>query len=293
MKTMVYKLINKMGYKIHKKRSRVDLYPALSKFKINHNKFLFYKSGKFIESLYQKYNNLLITDHKNGFMVEFKGIKVYVESFEEFFILEEVFVNNDYRFLSKKDTTVIDIGANIGISSLYFSLLEHVKAIYAFEPVIDTFEQANYNFSLNEGIRKVKQIKNIGLAGNNREATFLFNRAFKGNTGLRGILSPSFKNTNKSEERRVKLREASAEIKEITGICSEQLLLVKMDCEGAEYEILQNLYDTQTLHLIDVLIIEWHDKGAEKIEELLIEASFNITSRQLSPISGIICAQKS
>lgn len=293
MKKMIYKLINKMGYKIYKKQSKADLYPVLNKFKISHNKYLFYSAGKFIDSLHNKYNDLLITDHKNGFLIELQGIKVYVESFEEFFILEEVFVDNDYRFLSQKDTTVIDIGANIGISSLCFSLLDNVKNIYAFEPIIDTFEQASYNFSLNKGIQKVTQFKNIGLAKNNREETFLFNKLIKGNSGLRGRLSHSIDNANKLEERKVKLREASAEIKEITNAHSEHLVLVKMDCEGAEYEILQNLHNTKMLSSIDVLIIEWHDNGAEEIEKILVASNFNVMSRQLSPISGIICAQKS
>lgn len=293
MKKMIYKLINKMGYKIYKKQSKADLYPVLNKFKISHNKYLFYSAGKFIDSLHNKYNDLLITDHKNGFLIELQGIKVYVESFEEFFILEEVFVDNDYRFLSQKDTTVIDIGANIGISSLYFSLLDNVKNIYAFEPITDTFEQARYNFYLNKGIQKVTQFKNIGLAKNKREETFLFNKSIKGNSGLRGRLSHSIDNANKLEERKVKLREASAEIEEITNAHSEHLVLVKMDCEGAEYEILQNLHNTKMLSSIDVLIIEWHDNGAEEIEKILVASNFNVMSRQLSPISGIICAQKS
>ena len=65
-----------------------------------------------------------------------------------------------------------------------------------------------------------------------------------------------------------------------------------MDCEGAEYEIFENLSESNLLGKIDVLIIEWHDKGAKSIENTLLKFGFNVFSRDLGPISGIITASK-
>jgi hypothetical protein len=49
---------------------------------------------------------------------------------------------------------------------------------------------------------------------------------------------------------------------------SEELFL-KLDCEGAEYEILQKLHESGLLPKIKVVIIEWHFKGYESLEKLL------------------------
>ena len=65
-----------------------------------------------------------------------------------------------------------------------------------------------------------------------------------------------------------------------------------MDCEGAEYEVLEDLSATGTLKNVDLIMIEWHDKGAQIIEELLINSGFNFFARDLGSISGLIYAYK-
>ena len=54
----------------------------------------------------------------------------------------DVFVNNDYSFLTPENEILIDIGAGIGDSSIYFGL-NNVKKIIALEPY-----PYSYNFSL-------------------------------------------------------------------------------------------------------------------------------------------------
>jgi hypothetical protein len=67
---------------------------------------------------------------------------------------------------------------------------------------------------------------------------------------------------------------------------------LKIDCEGAEYEIIQKLSDTNLLADIDILLIEWHDKGAKMLEDILIANDFRIISRHLTSITGMIYAFK-
>ena len=61
-----------------------------------------------------------------------------------------------------------------------------------------------------------------------------------------------------------------------------------MDCEGAEYEIVENLSKENLLKSVDIIIIEWHDLGAKVIEDYLLLNNFTIFSRSLGPVSGLI-----
>ena len=51
MKTILYKIINKIGYRIERKRSRQELFPELNKYKITENFELLFNAKTFVKSL--------------------------------------------------------------------------------------------------------------------------------------------------------------------------------------------------------------------------------------------------
>lgn len=293
MRKILYKIINDLGYRIENKKKIVNAeIKGLKKFDVKDNFDIIFKARKHIEELEEKFKNISIVNYNKGFLVGFLNLKIYVESAEEFFILKEVFVENDYNFICNDKSVIIDIGTNIGIASLFFSNLPHVEKIYCFEPIEETYNQAIDNFGLNKLISKVESIQNIGLGDKTRQEFFLFNKNSKGNTGIRGELSPSYSNTNTAIKVPVQINSASDELVRIIDENPSKKIVVKMDCEGAEYEIFENLKNSQLLNKIDVFMLEWHDKGAEKIEEILKNNNFEYFSKSLSPISGLIYAYK-
>ena len=54
------------------------------------------------------------------------------------------------------------------------------------------------------------------------------------------------------------------------------LFFLKLDCEGAEYEVVQSLAEENLLKEIFLIHIEWHYKGPEILKKLLVENHFNI-----------------
>ena len=126
MKKTVYSLINKLGYRIEKKkRNKREIAPYLNKFNVLENFDLLFHSKEYVLNLDKKFKNFAITNHKEGFLVSFLDFNIYLESDEEFHILNEIFVRNDYDFISSSKAILIDIGSNIGITSLFFSQFDY------------------------------------------------------------------------------------------------------------------------------------------------------------------------
>lgn len=287
LKKYIYKSINRLGYRIERKRTREELWENHQIYEVKNNLNLFFGAKPYIERLNSRYDNFKLEAQDKGLIVQFLNLKIYVETIEEFFIIDEVFLINDYNFSTLCDATVIDIGANIGISSLFFSTLENVKNVYSFEPVLDTYKQALLNFEMNPS-EKLSSIKNIGLGKSTREETFIYNKHFKGNTGVRGLLSDTMSNLTNNETRKVQIENASKQLKPIVELHSSGSIVIKMDCEGAEYEIIEDLNHTGLLKDIDIIMLEWHDKGPHFIEKVLTENKFQVFSRSLGPNAGII-----
>lgn len=288
MKKIIYNLINKLGYNIYnKKKKDLDLKTRLQKFLVNKNYDLLYHSSYYVFLLENKFPDLTISDSSTGLQICFQNLIFNIDSLDEFIILNEIFINKDYNFLSPEKCLIIDIGANVGMASIFFSQLEHVDKIYAFEPVKDTYDIALKNLKSNN-IQKIMRFNNYGLGSSDREEKFIFNRKAKGNFGMR--TKPNGKNIDTQEERRVLIKKASVQIDLILKENPRHTVVIKMDCEGAEYEIMEDLHEAFLLSKIDVFILEWHDYGARALEQWLTLNGFTVFSRDLGKVSGIISA---
>jgi FkbM family methyltransferase len=290
MKYKLYSLLAKFGYKIeNKEKERKRRLSYLARFEVELNKELILKGYTIIRAFESKYKKVQIKDEKKGVYFSFDGIVIYIESFEEFFILNEIFYLNEYNFYTYDKVTVIDVGTNIGIASLFFSKLNNVDKIYAYEPVEQTYNQATLNFKNN--FNKVVEFNNFGLGNSDRNEVFYFNKNVKGNTGIRGELSTSF-NSNLVEKVDVKIKNVSNEFKKIFDENLNSKVVLKMDCEGGEYEIFEDLDKNNLINKFELIILEWHDKGANLLEEILKKNGFDFFSQTLTINAGMIYAKK-
>ena len=293
MNKQIHTILKKLGYKISNiGKKEKEIQDLVRRFAVqNDTNNLVYNSALYLFEIKKHFPELVLEGHKEGVLASFNGLQFYIESSEEFFIIKEVFIEKDYNLLSNENFVVFDIGMNIGISSLFFALQKNVTQIYSFEPVVLTYNQAVYNRDLNPSYAAKIEAFNFGLGGSTRVEKVLYNAQAKGNCGIR-LESSLVLDKNNAEEIEIQIKNIGEVLPDWFAKHPNQKKVLKIDCEGAEYEILQKLNDTNLLEAIDVLLIEWHDKGATILEELLIANNFSVISRHLTSITGMIYAFK-
>ena len=193
--------------------------------------------------------------------------------------MEEVFIRQVYGWLYRRivpNTVVIDIGMNVGLSALYFTTNELVNVI-SFEPFRPTYSQAMENFSLNPNLRGRIDARNYGLGAADSGTTWDYLPEMRGSCGA--FSHPDVLQNAKTQREMVIMRRASDVVAEIARKLNGADLVAKIDCEGAEYEIIADLAATGVLKAISGLMIEWHCRGAHEpceLVRLLTEQSFNV-----------------
>lgn len=293
MKEYIHNLLKKSGYKVlNISQKQKDLKNLVAGFAVpNDIHHLVIDSAPYLFEIKKQFPELALERHKEGVLASFNGLQIYIESSEEFFILKEVFIEKDYNLLSKENFVVFDIGMNIGISSLFFALNNKVDQIFSFEPVVTTYNQAVYNLELNKTYSHKIEAFNFGLGGSTRVEKVLYNSQAKGNCGIR-LESSLVINKDNSKEIEINIKNISEMLPALMAKHPGLQKVLKIDCEGAEYEILQKLNDANLLKEIDVLLIEWHDQGSKILEDLLLANDFRVVSRHLTSITGMIYAFK-
>jgi FkbM family methyltransferase len=215
---------------------------------------------------------------------------IEIEHEEELYIANEIFNDCTYGFLVSDDITVIDIGSNIGVSLLYYNQFDNIRNIIGFEPVPITFDRLKRNLSINGNPSKIT-INNFGLGNCNRTDTFLFSDEYKGSVGVVG-LKDSPKKSGSLSSVKVSIRDCKEIFDEIfsADVKSENRLLLKIDCEGGEYEIIPHMYNLGYLDHFDFVVMEWHGNRYAELFEYF--TSFNCFYYKNSPSTGMLYALK-
>lgn len=181
---------------------------------------------------------------------------------------------------------ILDIGANIGTTSLYFANINSTAKIYAFEPHPDTFNRAVENISLNnfENIQLIK----LGL-GEAKESVKLY-EVNEHNPGMNRIIAE-----NKNLPFKI------IEIDSLDNIVLEygiqHIDLIKLDVEGFEYSVLKGAKNT-IAKWKPSLFIELDDKNLRENNSsakdlILLLNSYGYTNIYRASDSAIITPETS
>jgi FkbM family methyltransferase len=228
-------------------------------------------------------------DMDGNLRLTIQGINFFINYTDELFVISEVFVTCDYNFKTRDELVVVDIGLNIGATALFFSKQENVRRIYSYELFEPTFRAAQRNLTLNDS-SKIVSI-NVGLGRETRELQLPYSAASKARMGLKGLpVSEEFPDATLLT---VSLIDAAEEIQRIDKLEPGIKKICKMDCEGAEFEILDQLFYKNVIDLIDIYIIEWHNQDPANIEVQFLKSGFDVLKPNSDdPLTGLIYAFK-
>ena len=162
--------------------------------------------------------------------------------------IAEYFSDDELDMIDYQGRFVIDIGANIADTALFFA--KNGANVVAFEPVKHLYELGLENMIINPNLKK-----NI---------TFI-NKAVGGKRGKLSI-----KNMNSIEKYTDQKDSYDVEVITIKDVLNDYNFtpdILKMDCEGCEFEIILN----EDLTMFNDIIFEHHSHMVGKDYQLLIE----------------------
>lgn len=241
------------------------------------------KSIKLVENWYllpAVYLNLLsaskiIIQLKNKTKIVMRTKSTDIHVFANIWLNEEYKIDN---FESKKPL-IIDIGAHCGYFALYYSYIFPDSKMLCFEPVKNNFMLLLENLEIN----KKDNIKPFNLAVTNS--------------------SKDMKIFLKEDDAAHNLYEKSNMFEHIKTISLKEIIdhneikkcdLLKLDCEGAEYDILNSLPD-EYFNKIQRIILEYHIRNKiefENLKQRFENLRYTLTSMPTSANLGIIFAEK-
>jgi FkbM family methyltransferase len=174
--------------------------------------------------------------------------KIILNKWKDSVSVKEIFFEKEYETLEVKNKIVLDIGANVGDSSILFSRLG-AKKVIALEPQIEFFNMCKKNIELNNLEQKI-EILNAGL--DDKQGHFFIDikkdsKHFAFESATQGIKIPKMT------------------LDEITP--DEKNLVLKLDCELCEYNVILNSTE-ECLKKFDRILIEFHDGNKNLINEL-------------------------
>jgi FkbM family methyltransferase len=181
----------------------------------------------------------------------FRGKRIIIVDTRTYLVgLNEIFSEGIYEFKTERDAPlIIDCGANIGLSVLYFKILYPSARLIAFEPDSKIFEALRLNIE-SFGLNQVEL---------HQAAVWLENGtvSFKPEGGYSGRISSAAENTVQVPS--IRLRD----------FLRERVDFLKIDIEGSELQVLEDCSDL--LDNVERIFVEYHSESGKPqlLDELL------------------------
>lgn len=204
-----------------------------------------------------------------------KYLLTYYNKIELNTLIKEIFKEEVYNLPLQSSTPVIfDVGAHIGLASIYFKQKYPFSNITAFEPNPNIYCLLEENIYYNN-IHNVK-LHNVALGNTSSKRTLYIDSSNNGCFSTASFVKNAWNGIQKSLGIEVIVHPLSKYI-------DKRIDLVKIDTEGAEQEIIEELETSKKLQNIRNIIIEFHPtkyQNIEKIKNILQKSNFAINMKE-------------
>lgn len=168
---------------------------------------------------------------------------------DEYWTFKEIFIDGEYSLALRhtayfRPTFIVDLGANVGHSVIFFKSRFPSAPIYAFEPLTIQYDRLKKNLA---GVTGVTLFKN-SAGPDARLVQFVSN-----GVGSSSVIDHSSGNTKKHECSQIDIFEF------VRGLEHGGQGLLKVDIEGGEWEIFDDQRLFELLERFGVVIIEVHE----------------------------------
>jgi FkbM family methyltransferase len=163
------------------------------------------------------------------------------------FLYREIFARQHYYFQTiKLAPFVFDCGANVGVATMYFKWLYPQARVHSFEADAPTFAILQENIRTNH-LTDVSA-HHCALWDENGEIDF-FNDPSK----------PSMLHMS-TDAARLKGQRTTVPARRLSEFITEPIDFLKLDVEGAEHRVLQDLVVSGKISLVSQMVIEYHHR---------------------------------
>ena len=180
-------------------------------------------------------------------------------------VLKEVFYDNLYAGFDVTDKTVVDIGAFIGDTAVYFAS-KGAKKVFAYEPLSHLYNIAMHNVLINK-FENVIHINNEAVGDRSGEL-IIHEPLFPGSSS--NVFLCWVPRNQIMRSHRVKVTPLSDVIFNLG-----EVELLKIHCEGCEHTALKDAYEKRALKNVNQFVAEVH-YNTSYILNVLQKAHFKI-----------------
>lgn len=232
------------------------------------------KAVKIIESLE------LTLKYKNTILKFKNGLIFNIVNLLDILIIKETVIDDVYKLNNLINPgLIIDVGAAFGDFTIFAAKMFPSSQILCFEPDPVYFTLLKKNIILN----KINNITCFNYAISCKKRYKLYMQANHGNSSYM--------------KRKKYYQKISVKTKKLSDFITPQVKLLKIDCEGAELDILQSAADNK-LSLVKNIALEYHNFTIPNmdnvIKQKLTKQGFSCTLKQdsYSPLYGYLYAEK-
>jgi FkbM family methyltransferase len=218
-------------------------------------------------------------------IIRVHGVKILLTGQAARWTCMEVIAWETYNFSDPEHKyIVLDIGGNVGITALFLAKKENVVKVFTFEPMQVTFQELKKNLELNPELSPKIEPFQFGIGGKDEIFTVPYSAASNTTTSY---VFPQDVTSSEDNVAELEVRDAG---KVFRSIIEENKntnrIFMKVDCEGAEFDIIPRLAETGCLSEIDAVIMEFHRKSPAPLIEILNKNGFFVFAKYATLIDN-------